>query len=144
MKNNIFTLELSDNWVDRTTFLYMGLEDGGMQHILNLSVEPEIGDADLYEYARERIDNAVTAMPDAAIIKEEDKTLPNGNAAYECVYKWISPDGKMVFQKLLFLIIEGTGYNFSANFSKKTLKTLRHEVDGIINSFQPVPHSDDE
>jgi hypothetical protein len=144
MKNNIFTLELSDNWADRTTFLYMGPEDGGMQHILNLSVEPEAGDADLYEYARERIDIAVNAMPDAAIIKEEEIALPNGNAAYECVYKWISPDGTKVFQKLVFLILGGAGYNFSANFSKKTLKTLRHEVDGIINSFQPMPHPDDE
>ncbi|MFH1700113.1 MAG: DcrB-related protein [Candidatus Zixiibacteriota bacterium] len=144
MKNKIFTLELSDNWVDRTTFLYMGPEDDGMQHILNFYIEPDVGDADLYEYARERIENAVAAMPDSEIIKEEEKNLPNGNAAYECVYKWISPDGKKIFQKLMFLILDGTGYNFSAGFSKKTLKTLRHEVDAIINSFQPLPQPDDE
>ncbi|MFH1742430.1 MAG: hypothetical protein ABIH23_25785, partial [bacterium] len=64
-------------------------------------------------------------------------TLDNGREIYECVYKWIPVDGRIIFQKLIYMIVDDAGYTFSAAFTKKTIKTIGVEVEGIINSFNP-------
>ena len=49
------------------------------------------------------------------------------------------PSGDVTFHKLAYMIRDKIAYSFSANFSKKTMKTIRHEVDQIIESFEPGP-----
>ena len=61
-----------------------------------------------------------------------------GAAVYECVYKWFPTEGKAVFQKLLYMILDGVGYTFSANFTKRSLKTIAKQVEGIINTLAPL------
>ena len=144
-KNNVlFRIDLPDGWENQTTYLFLGPEDGDRQHVLNLQIDTKSSGEELYDYARERIDMAVEAMPNSEIIKEEEKTLENGNETYQCIFKWISPDGKIVFQKLIYMILDDVAYSFSAAFSKRTLKTIRHEVDKIIESFEPLPNNDEE
>jgi hypothetical protein len=135
--NNQFRIELPDGWEDRTIHQFMGPEDSGVQHILNLIVDRNASTDDVAEYARDRIDQIIETMPAAEILKEEPKTLGNGVEALEVVYKWVPPNGKVTFQKLVYMIREGVAYAFSANFSKKTIKTIGVEVDRIIESFEP-------
>lgn len=134
---NNFVIDLPDGWEDRTVYSYMGPDDSGVQHILTLTIDRQAGGTTLKEYARDRIDQVVNSLQSLEILKEEEKTLPNGNSAYECVYKWIPVKDKIIFQKLVYMILDGVGYTFSANFSKKTIKTIGAEVDQIINSFHP-------
>jgi hypothetical protein len=142
-RNNQFRIELPDGWEDRTVHQFLGPDDSGVQHVLNLVVDPNAQTDDVEDYARDRIDQIVESMPAAEILKEGEKTLPNGVEAYEVVYKWVSPNGKVTFQKLVYMIRDGIAYSFSANFSKKTIKTIGVEVDRIIESFEPGPAGQD-
>lgn len=137
--NNQFTLELPNGWEDRTVHVFMGPDDSGVQHMLNLSIDPYVEDASLEEYARFRIDTMMESLQSAEILKEEGRTLANGNEIFECVYKWIPAEGKSVFQQVVYMIDDGVAYIFSANFSKKTIKTIGVEVERIINSFSAGP-----
>lgn len=133
--NNQYRIDLPDGWEDRTIHLFMGPDDSGVQHMMQLSIDPETEGAELREYARQRIDAAMESLQGAEILKEEEKTLKNGRTVYECVYRWIPVDGKKLFQRLVYMIVDGTAYTFSANFSKKTIKTIGVEVERMINTF---------
>ena len=41
------------------------------------------------------------------------------------------------FQRYLFVFSEGMGFTFSIGFSKKSLKLLNGQVNGIIESLVP-------
>ena len=135
--NNNFLIILPDGWEDRTVHQFLGPDDSGVQHVLNLTIDPDPQTDDVEDYARDRIDQIVESMPAAEILKEEPKTLASGVEAYVAIYKWVPPNGNVTFQKLVYMICDGIAYSFSANFSKKTIKTIGVEVDRIIESFQP-------
>ncbi len=141
--NDQFQIDLPDGWEDRTVHYFMGPDDSGVQHMLNLVVDRNVSTDDVSEYARDRIDQIIDTMPAAEILKEEQKTLASGVEAYEAIYKWVPPNGKVTFQKLAYMIRDGVAYSFSANFSKKTIKTIGVEVDRIIESFEPGPAGQD-
>jgi len=133
--NSQFRVDLPDGWEDRTVHLFMGPDDSGVQHMMQLIVDPDTGGVDLAEYARNRIDAVMESLQGAEILKEEEKILDNGRTIYECVYKWMPTDDEIIFRKNVFMIIDGAGYTFAGNFSKKTLKTIGVEMDRIIESF---------
>ncbi|MCK5125877.1 MAG: DcrB-related protein [candidate division Zixibacteria bacterium] len=135
--NNQFTVNLPDGWNDATVHLFMGPEDSGRQHMISMAIDNEAGDTELYDYAQERIELALESMQGAEIVKEEEKSLPDGRAIYECVFKWIPQDDMIIFKKQVFMIVGGVGYTFFADFSKKTIKTIGNQVDAIINSLIP-------
>jgi hypothetical protein len=135
--NNRYRIDLPDGWEDQTVHVFMGPDDSGVQHLMQLIIDPDTGGIGLEEYSRNRIDAAMEALQGAEILKEESKTLPSGREAYECVYKWIPTDDQIIFRKTIYMVIDGAGYTFSANFSKKTLKTIGVEVERMIDSFRP-------
>ena len=142
--NNQYRIDLPDGWEDRTVHLFMGPDDSGVQHMMQLSIDPETEGAELEEYARQRIDAAMESLQGAEILKEEEKTLECGRTVYEFVYRWIPVDGKKMFQKLVYMMVDGVAYTFSAGFSKKTMKTIGVEVERIINSFKAGLEMDEE
>jgi len=141
--NDQFQIELPDGWEDRTVHQFLGPDDSGVQHVLNLVVDPNAQTDDVEDYARDRIDQIVESMPAAEVLNEERKTLASGVDVLEIIYKWVPPNGKVTFQKLVYMIRDGVAYSFSANFSKKTIKTIGVEVDRIIESFEPGPAGQD-
>ena len=134
---NRFNMELPDDWEDRSVYTYMGPDDSGVQHIMTLVVDPEV-DIELDEFARDRIDAVTETIQGIEILKDEPKNLENGNPVHEFVYRWIPTDGKVIYQKTIYMILEDKGYTFSCNFSKKTIKTLALQMEQIINSFTPM------
>lgn len=136
--NNMFSLTLPEGWIDNTVFTYQGLQESGVQHNLVLVIDPAVEkDIGVTTYAKQQIENSKLALPGFEMINEEEKTIPSSIPAYEIVYKYIPSDDVVIFQKQVFMIIDGKGYSFTSSFSKKTLKTIAHEVDEIINSFIP-------
>jgi len=135
--NEHFTIELPEGWEDRTVHLFMGPHENGVQHNLTLTIDSDEEDVDIEDYAQERIDQTLETLQGIEILKNEMITLSNGNQAYECIYKWIPVEGHIIFRKVVYMIREGFGYTFSADFSKRSLKTIGVEVDRIIDSFQP-------
>lgn len=135
---------LPPGWEDQTIYTYMGPEDSGIQHLLTLVVDKSAGKTELSDYVRERRDLTLNTMPGMEMLKEEQKTLDSGFPAVEIVFKWIPSDESIIYRKQVFLIVDEIGYIFSANFSKKTIKTIGTEVDRIINSFNPRLESEDD
>ncbi|NMC43351.1 MAG: DUF1795 domain-containing protein [candidate division Zixibacteria bacterium] len=135
--NSRFTITLPDGWEDQTVHTYMGPDDSGVKHILTVTVSPKVETGDVSEFARERIDMAVNGMQGATILKDEPVELADGRGAHECIIKWIPTDGNVIFRKMVFLLQDGKGYSFAANFSKKTIKTIGTEVGQMILSLRP-------
>jgi hypothetical protein len=136
--NDRFQVTLPVGWEDRTVHYYMGPDDSGVQHALTLTIDHSAQGVNLQEYARERLDAALNTLQNVEILKDEGRELAGGRPAHECVYKWIPSDDRIIFRKLVFMMIDGTAYTFSADFSKKTIKTIGVEADRIIESFIPA------
>jgi hypothetical protein len=132
---NRFNFKLPDGWQDETVHRFKGPEDSGVEHALTLVVDRSAGRAKVEDYARERIDASMEAMQPSEILNEGPKQLGSGVSAYEAVIKWVPVDDEIIFRKLTFVIDSGTGLMFAANFSKKTIKTIGHDVDRIIDSI---------
>jgi hypothetical protein len=140
MKNNrmLFNIDIPEGWQDQTVHTFMGPDDSGIVHMLTVIIDRDVGEMELDEFARERIDNVIDTIHGIEILKDEPKDLENGRKVHEFVYRWIPTPDKVIFKKHIFMILGGTGYTFSADFSKKTLKTIARQVEQMINSFEPV------
>ena len=125
-----FLIKLPPDWEDQTIYTYMGPKYAGK--------------TELADYVREKRDLTLNTMPGMEVLKEEQKILDSGFPAIETVFKWIPSDDNIIYRKQVFLIVDKIGYIFSANFSKKTIKTIGTEVDRIINSFNPRPDGEDD
>lgn len=144
--NNKFSLNLPEGWTDTTVFTYQGPHDSGVQHNIVVIIDPAVDKKiDLKTYATQQLDNSKIVLPGFEMINEKEKTMPSGVEAYEIVYKYIPADEVIIFQKQVFMFVGGKGFSFTASFSKKTLKTIAHEVDEIIASFVPnITEEDDD
>ena len=138
-----FQLKLASGWEDQTIYTYIGPENSGFQHLLTLVVDRYAGKTGLSDYVREKREMTLNTMPGMEVLKEEEKTLASGYTAIELVFKWIPSDQNIIFRKQVYLIVDEVGYIFSANFSKKTIKTIGTEVDRMIDSFDPSPGDED-
>lgn len=131
-----FILSFPDNWKDETMYSFKGPEDSGVQHGLLVTVDDEPGTGDMVRYAKDRINALKNTLTGAEFLKEEEKQLSADYPAYEVVYKWIPSEGKVLFQKQVWVLVDGVVYNLTASFSKKTIKTIGKEVDAIIDSLR--------
>ncbi|NLI16199.1 MAG: DUF1795 domain-containing protein [candidate division Zixibacteria bacterium] len=132
-------LELPPGWIDETVYTFKGPDDSGVQHNLVLMIDKEAKPDDITAYAKQRIQTLAQTLQGFELLGEQPKKVKSGFDAYEAVYKWIPTEGKVIFQKQVYLIAYGVTYNFTASFSKKTIKTIGVEVDAIIDSFRPEP-----
>ncbi len=137
--NNRFQISLPEGWADQSVYIFDGPESGGIKHNLTLVIDNALEEDDLDLFAQERIDAVVGATPGMEILKQEKKKLPNSNEAVEVVIKWIPVDDKIIFVKKVYLMVDGVGYTFSADFTKQTIKTIGRQVDEMINGFNPGP-----
>jgi len=133
-----FVIDLPKEWEDETVYMFRGPLDGGVQHYLRLIIDHHPGKVSLEDYAADRTAAIKDNLGSIEVLKEEARELPNGRQIFEFVYKWIPSDDKIIFQKQVYMILDGIGYTFSCEFTKQTLKTIGVQVDGLINSFEPL------
>jgi hypothetical protein len=137
--NNLLQVTLPDGWEDKTIFTFQGPIDSGVQHNIVLLVDSTVDrKTPLADYVKSQMATSKEALPGFEMISEGEKELPSGIKAFEVVYKYMPSDDQALFQKQLYLIIDGKAYAFTSTFSKKTLQTIATEVDRIIASFRPV------
>jgi hypothetical protein len=139
--NTHFHISLFPGWEDQSVYTFKGPDDSGVQHNLLLVIDRDISGIDLAEYAEQKMEGLKEGLQGMEILKQQEKQLKSGIAAYEVVFKWGPTPETILFQKQVYLIVDNKGYTFTATFSKKTLQTIGNEVDAMINSFKPVPGS---
>ena len=143
--NDQFSITLPDEWKDTTVFTFQGPHDSGVQHNLVLVIDSEVDkNMKVETYAKMQLDQSKIVLPGFELINEKEKTMVSGIAAYEVVYKYIPADEMVLFQKQVFMIIQGRAYSFTSSFSEKTLKTIANEADKIIESFVPLTTDEEE
>ena len=132
-----FHIKLPDGWENQTIYTYAGPDEDDNPHIMTLAVDPYAGDVPLDEYAAEHLDLLAGSLPGFELLKDEDRVLPGGRQVHEYLIKWIPGEDTIRFRKQFFLINSEVGYSFSANFTKKTLKTVGTQMEQIVGTFQP-------
>ncbi len=132
-----FGIKLLEGWIDQTIYTYKGPDDGGVQHNLVIMVDNEVEVHDLYQYSQQRLQSLKSSLQGFELLAEKEKTLKSGLEAFEAVYKWVPTEGKVIFQKQVYIMAGDKAYNLTASFSKQSLKTIGNDVDAMIDSFQP-------
>ncbi|MCP4684484.1 MAG: hypothetical protein GY867_03450 [bacterium] len=130
-----FSKNLPDGWEDRSVFTFQGPESDGVAHFLILLVDRGAGDSELEEYAEEHIDMELEAMPDMKVLTGGVKTLPGEKQIYHVTYKMIAADDSVVIRRQVYSVEGGSGFVFSINFTKRSVKLLGNQVDQIIQSL---------
>jgi hypothetical protein len=134
--NNLFQLTFPEGWRETTVHTFEGPYDSGVQHNLVVTIDSALPDKiPLETWAKQQFGTTKEAMPGFEMIQEHGISLPSGLPAYEIVYKYVPADGVILFQKQVFVIAKQKGFVLSSTFSKKTLKTIAHDVDAIIASL---------
>jgi hypothetical protein len=136
-KNCGIRMTLPSDWIDQTVYAYKGPDEGGVQHNLVVMIDSELETKDLQLYAKQRMQALQDTLQGFELLAERDRTLGSGLAAREAIFKWIPSEGKVIFQKQVYIIAGDRAYNFTASFSKQTLKTIGNDVDAMIDSFIP-------
>ena len=130
-----FHLNLPHGWEDQTVYTLKGPHDSGVQHMVILVVDRAPNCSSVAAYGEDRINTLEMTLQGMEVLKQEQQVLPDGTDAYECVYKWVSVDNDVRYMRTVYLLIDGAGYTFSGNFSKKTLHTVGNDMDAIVHSL---------
>lgn len=132
-----FTMALQEGWTNETTYVLEGPHTDGLQHTIQVDVDPNTGDAIVVHYANTRIEEQKESLNGCRFIKKEWTRLENGRRAYQALLSWTPTEGRRMYRDQLFVVHNGTGYRLAASFTKKTFKTLRPRVHRALHHFEP-------
>ncbi|MFH1686347.1 MAG: DcrB-related protein [bacterium] len=135
-ENHQFRLGLPDGWDDQTIHFFQGPEEFGLLHNLTLMIDADPPCDDLDEYVSGQLDHTLGSLPDAEVLKEETRRRPDGLAVRAVTLLWRPPSKTPEIKKLYYMEKDGVFYNFSAPFTKQTLKTLAVEIDRMIDQLE--------
>lgn len=136
--NNQFQLTFPDGWEEITVYTYKGPDDSGVQHNIVLTINPNLDSkTELADFVQAQLEGSTASLPAFEMLGEETVPHDAGVAMCEVVYRYKPADEVTCYQKQYYLIIDGKGYIFTSTFSKKTLRTIAHEVDAIVRSLLP-------
>ena len=133
--NNRFALHVPDTWEDKTVYTFEGPEEDGIRHNIWVTIENNVEVPDLERYAQMNIQAVENELQGYHGLKQGLLTLQNCHPAYEHVYRWSPVENREVYQRVMYVLKNKTGYILTSTFSKKTWKILGSEVDKILRSF---------
>jgi hypothetical protein len=135
--NNKFALQVPETWQDKTVYTFEGPEEDGVRHNILVTIENNVEVPDLEQYAQMNIQATETALQGYCELKRGPIALNNRQTAYELVYRWSPVGDREVYQRVMYVLHNKTGYILTATFSKKTWKMLGTELDKIFRNFIP-------
>lgn len=134
--NNRFGLTLPPGWQDESVFRFQGPEEDGIQHHIIVTIGNDIG-MELERWAGTCIQALENELQGFRELKRGGVVLNDQTPAYEFVYRWTPMEDREIYQRVIYVLRNGTGYMLTASFSKKTWKTFGPVVDKILMSFTP-------
>lgn len=134
--NHRFQVELPGGWTDGTIHTFLGPEDDGVEHQIQLQIDPKPETKDVEEFARARLDAQRAAQPDHEILQEERVRLPSDEDAFICVSKFVTSEDQPLFRKQLYLMRDGCAFVFAGVFTKKTIQTVGADLDLMVASLR--------
>ncbi|MBU0994964.1 MAG: DUF1795 domain-containing protein [Proteobacteria bacterium] len=133
--NNRFQMKFPEDWEDQSIYRYQGPEKDGIQHNIFVNIENNVEDVDIEDYAKKNIHALEKSLQGYQELKRGPVSLDSGVRSFELVYQWCPVENRKVYQRVVYILINQTGYILTATFSKKTWKTFGPGVDKILKSF---------
>jgi hypothetical protein len=140
-RGNTFTLQIYDDWQDKTIYTIAGPVSDGIQHSIIISLNPDVETDILRDYADWNIATLTGELKGCRLLKQGPITLANGLPAYKAIFCWYPTEELRIYQEQIYVLVGTTGYNLTASFTKKTRKTLGPLVERMMLSFNPVPQT---
>jgi len=134
--NNRFSMTFPPEWEDRSYYRFEGPVEDGIKHSIIVTIENNVDVPNLEQYAELNIKAVETELQGYQELKSGPVTLDNRVPAYELVYKWTPVKDGQVYQRVIYILINKTGYILTASFSKKTWKMLGTVINKILMSFK--------
>lgn len=136
--NHKFHIDLPKGWLDQSLFVYSGPQVNGMPFQFFMLIDRNAGDLSLQEFANDRIEAAIEQDPAMEVLKREQEELPSGREVFEFVGRTVPTEGEVLFKRQVYMIIDDVGYTFTANFNKRSLKTLGVQMMQIIDTLRTL------
>lgn len=136
-KDNAFKFDLPKGWMDQTVYVFQGPKEADLDHSIMLTLDRKLRHDEISQFASERTSPIIETVDNIDVLKDEEITLPDGNPAWEFVYKWVPADGMIFFQKYVFVFKDKIGFTFSGKFTKQTIKTVGAQFKQIIENLVP-------
>ncbi len=133
--NNRFALQFPGTWEDKSVYNFEGPEEDGIRHNIWVTIENNVDVPDLERYAQMNIQATENELQGCHSLKQGPLELTNRHPAYEHVYRWSPAENREVYQRVMYVLKNNTGYILTSTFSKKTWKLLGSEIDRIFRSF---------
>ena len=136
-KDNSFKFDLPKGWMDQTVYVFQGPKEADLDHSIMLTLDRKLQQDKISHFAFERTSPIIEMMTGIDVLKNEEITLPDGNPAWEFVYKSVPADGMIFFNKYVFVFKDKMGFTFSGKFTKQTIKTVGAQMKQIIDDLLP-------
>lgn len=133
-----FTLQLGEDWRDRTVYILAGPASDGIQHNITVTIDPEVPEMTLVDFADLNTQNLEDELRGCRLLLKEPVQLDSGQPAYRAIFVWWPMEDLRLYQEHLYVLHGTTGYVLTASFTKKTRKTLGPQVERMMRSFQPI------
>jgi hypothetical protein len=138
---NSFTINLYEEWQDKTVFTITGPVTDGVQHNITIMVDHEVEVDNLRDFTDLNVETLENELKGCRMLKKGQITLNNGLPAYKAIFSWYPTEELRIYQEQIYVLVEKTGYKLTATFTKKTRKTLGPQVERMMLSFNPVKPS---
>lgn len=137
-----FTLNLWDDWENETVYVLEGPVEDDLQHNITINVDTRAGGVALIDYADMQVQVQQETLKGCRLLMKGFTRLDNEMPAYRAIFVWYPTEGVRIYQDQVFVLHEEVGYKLTANFTKKTRKTIGPRVERIMLSFEPnLPYS---
>ena len=127
------SIELPDDWVDRTVLTYVGPDAGEGSPSLVVTRDELTPDITLGRYASMQ-DAAIRAGLEGVDLVEERETTVAGRPAVRHTYAW-TLDGRTIRQRVWCLLEGDTGYAITASAPESQFDELRPLFARAVASF---------
>jgi len=132
-----FSLNMLEDWQDKTIFTLTGPVTDGIQHNVIINVDPDCRFDNVNEYAEWQIKTLEDELKGCILLKEGELKLDDGSDAYEAIFSWYPTDDLRIYQHQIYVLNDKTAYKMTASFTKKTRQTIGPAVVRMMMSFNP-------
>ena len=130
-------MDLQEGWQNETVYVLEGPVEDDLQHTLQISVDPDAGDIAVIDYADVQIEAQKNTLRGCRLLMKRYTYLDGERRAYRAIFVWYPTEDRRIYQDQFFVVHEEIGYRLSANFTKKTRKTLGPKVERALRGFEP-------
>jgi hypothetical protein len=137
-RGNGFTIQIPATWVDLTLYTLLGNAGTGPPPYVRVSAERGTEAATAQEFGDGRIRQAAAALPGGRLLKRADVKLGSGQPAHSAEIRWYPSDEMRLYQRMLFVVWQGTGLMLVTQLDKKSKATIGPTIDRLMASLRPA------